>query len=262
LHAFEQALARGSFAKQEIREQLTRAAQQLARDEELPAKLAVLYPELSQAGLDEKAGEVRQRFVALAEEELLAQMEEKPDDARVLVFVASFYRALGEPGAALSVLEHARELSPQKQHILYEVGFAHLQLSQFEQMKAAFREAFELAQENKEARIYYAVAAIYARDEALVDELITEEYEEAFVEDDFVASAYYNTDQTQKVLELFRKRIEYNAGNLEMRLSLASFLRDVGRPAEAIAVIEEAMRVFPDFEAQGRQVIQQIRAGQ
>ena len=104
LQWFEKALADDSFGTQEIREQMTQKAQSIIADKNVPE-------------------EIKQKFKTRVEEELLKETQEKPNDARVEVFLSSFYRATGEIDKAIEHLETARALSPKKQIIIYEQGF-------------------------------------------------------------------------------------------------------------------------------------------
>lgn len=61
---------------------------------------------------------MKQKAFARVEEELLKQATEKPGDARIHVFIASFYRSTNQLEKAIEQLAIARSLSPNKQLII------------------------------------------------------------------------------------------------------------------------------------------------
>lgn len=242
LEAFERALTRGSFADQEIREQMIRSTQQLLRDQNVPQ-------------------EVRARMLQRSEEEALKQIVLQPDNARVRIFAGSLYRSAGLPAKAVEQYEFARELSPQKQQILFELGLSHLQMGNSQEAYEIFKEAHELEPRYTDARMLYAASALYVGDGATVDELITPEYEEEYLTDDLILRAAFDTEQFERVIDILEKRIELSPNDVQLRVSLAVSYNEIGNTDRAVEILEEAIEDFPDFEAQGRNYINDLRSG-
>ncbi len=96
LEIFESTLALQSFAKQEIVEQLAQQAIGVAQSQ------------------TEIAPELREKFLTTTERELQNLVSTKKDDARLHVFLASYYRAIGDVAKAREQLAIARTLSPKK----------------------------------------------------------------------------------------------------------------------------------------------------
>jgi hypothetical protein len=96
IEAFELAISRDSLGNQEVVEQLAQQAMNIYREEQVPDELKV-------------------RYLSLAEAELLKLAEDKPGDARVHVFIASYYRSTGQLEKAAEQMAIAREFSPAKQ---------------------------------------------------------------------------------------------------------------------------------------------------
>ncbi len=244
LEAFDRALSRGSFGNQEIREQLTQRVQGILQD-----------PEASD--------EVKEKARLRVEAELLRQIEEKPGDAQVHVFVASFYRMSGRYDEAAAQLARARELSPNKQIIIFEQGYTELQRQDFTKALEFFKQAHELGPQFIEPRILYAMSAVYAGRFDLVDELIqTEDQKISFFENDQVAQALYAARQYDRLIELFSKRIELHPEDQQNRTSLAYLLNESGKKAEAIEVLKKAGEEIPSFKEQADGFIRSLETPQ
>lgn len=243
LDTFEQALARNSFADQEIREQLTHQAQNIARSNQYPAAL-------------------RERAFNLAERELLKQIEEKPGDARIHVFISSFYRVNNQLDLAEEQLEIARALSPNKQQIIFEQGMTQLQKQEYEKATAFFKEAYDLAPSYTTAAVYYATAALYAGDMEQVNELLSDDaVRQNFALNDLSIQAAYATKQFEMLKEMFEVRIERNPLDPQMRTNLAVVYDESGDTEGAIRILEEAGEAIPSFKAQADSFIEDLRAG-
>jgi O-antigen ligase len=235
LAAFDTALNRNSFGDQEIREQLTRRAQEL-----------IANPDVPQATKD--------ALIARVETELLAQIDEKPNDARSHVFIASFYRSLGTPESltkAIAQLERARELSPKKQQIIFEQGLAYLQKQDYEGSFALFKEAYELDTSYVDARVFYVMAGVASGRYALVDELITtDDVKNVFYTNDLVVQVAYNAKQYPLLFSIFEYRIERNPTDPQLRTNLAYLKNESGDMPAAIEVLKKAGEDIPSFKEQ------------
>ena len=242
INAFETALSRNSFAGQEIREQLTQRTLQALRAE----------------GLTE---ETRQRMLTLTETELLKQIEEKPGDARVHVFVSSFYRSIGDYENARAQLQRARELSPQKQQIIFEQGFVEMQTGNFDTSLSYFKEAYDMAPDFKDARTYYAAVLLYSGDIEAAEALITDEYVAAFASNNIAVNAAGAAQAYDLLLKAAKYRVEENPDNLQARVSLSAVYYDMGDPSASVETLEQAIADFPDFKTQGESFIADINAG-
>lgn len=242
LNEFESALARHSFADQEIREQLTQRAQQA----------------LSGSIADSD----RSMIIARTEAELLKQIEEKPGDARIHVFVSSFYRLTNQYDKAREQLVIAHDLSPKKQQIIYEQGFVELQAGKYDDAKSFFKEAFELEEQNKTARTYYAAALLYAGDIAEATSLVSDEADfRNFSKNDIALSGARQAGAYDLLIRAAEQRVVDNPADLQTRVGLASVYYEAGDVAQSIAVLEETIERFPSFKKQGEGYIADLKAG-
>lgn len=258
--AFDRALSRGSFADQEIREQLTRITQTVLQDPNLANRIRTQYPSLSAEDQAKKINDIRAMFGQRSDEELRKQLLETSDDVRILVFQSSYLRSTGQTEEAVQVLEKAVALSPEKQQTLFELGMTLLQMGRADEALKTFKTAYELAPENVQARMYYAAAAIYANDPALRDSLIPEEYRSQYVANDLVVRALYDTKNFGELLPLLSARVASQPTDAQVRVSIAAIEREMGDTDAAIATLEKAGADIPSFKAQADQYIAQLRS--
>lgn len=243
LAAFNRALDRNSFANQEIREQLMLQA---LREFRLPNVTA----------------DLKQQWFTRAEAELLQQVEDKPGDTRGLLLTSTFYRATGNSSASEEKLKTARSTSPKKQQIIFEQGFVALQQDKFQEGFNFFKEAYELAPDYPQARIFYALASLYVDGEPMLDELLdTEELRAAFAKNDVVMQALYQTGKFDLLEEMLKLRISLEPAVAEMRVNLAALYFERGNATAAIEVLTQAISEIPEFKEQGEQLIAQVRSG-
>jgi len=241
--AFDRALSRNSFGDQEIREQMTRKVQEIIFNTELPQ-------------------EFKNSVIEKVEKELLAQIEEKPNDARAHVFIAAFYRSLGTADAlekAEVQLARARELSPKKQQIIFEQGLTQLQKQNYESGHTFFKEAYELDTSYIDARVFYALGGVTTGRYGVVDEVIvTEDQKRAFYTNDLVLQMIYNVKQYPLMIAIFEYRITENPQDQQLRANLAFVLNESGDTEGAIAVLKKASEDIPEFKTQADQFISDI----
>lgn len=239
---FERALSRNTFAKQEIREQLTQRGQSVIMTKGV-------------------ADSLKEKIALRIEEELRTQINEKPRDARVHVFISSFYRSTGQYDKAREQLAIARSLSPRKQVIIYEQGFTEIQAQQYEQALAFFKEAFELGEQFLDSRTNYAAAAIFAGKSELMEELLrTDEERNAFAGTQFALQAVYHAKMYPKLIEMLTYQVSEKPDDAQLRTSLAFVHHESGDLDGAIRVLTEAMEAIPSFKPEAEKFITGIVA--
>jgi O-antigen ligase/tetratricopeptide (TPR) repeat protein len=242
LSSFERALSRNSFGNQEIREQLTQRTQQITNTEGV-------------------SKESKDAILARTEAELLKQIEEKPGDARVYVFVSSFYRSVGQMDKAREQLELARKYSPKKQQIIFEQGFVELQSNNFDKASEYFKEAFESEPTYDLARTYYAASLLYAGRADEARELVGENHIRAFSQNSIAMNAAANARAYDLLIAATLQKVEDEPETLQHRVSLSAVYYDSGDKDMSIATLEQAVVDFPDFKTQGDGFIADIKAG-
>ena len=243
LELFKKAIALNTFANSEIREQLTQGVTNIAK---------VDIP-----------NDIKQQFFDLARSELEKQINHSPKDARYLLFMGSFLDAFRFYAEARPYLLRAIKLSPTKQQFLYELGSGYLNSGDFENGMLAFKRAYEILPENREARVIYAVGAIYAGKLPIVAEVIIPPiFPDGYTTDERVLQAYMNTKRFDKIVEIWRKEIENNPKNAEAHLRLAGGLLQGGDSFGAIKEIRKAVELDPSRKEEGENYIRAIQAEQ
>jgi len=240
LASFETALSRNSFGSQEIREQMMQRMQ-----------VAAAQPEVS--------AEFRQRAITRVGEELQKQSAEKPGDARVELFLSVFYRTVGDYDRAADQLAVARALSPKKQITIFEQGFNELDRGNTAAGLAFFKEAYDLAPAFAMARAHYANAALAADDINLWRELVgSGEEKRAYALNDNAIRTVYAKKLYPELIEMFKTRIEVNPQVPQERANLAYIYDEMGRSADAVEVLRQAIVDIPSFKTEAEQFITNI----
>lgn len=250
LEIFERAIERDSFAHQEITEQLSQQSMNLARDPQLPV-------------------EVKQAYAEAAEEQLMRLAAEKPGDARIHVFIGSYYRATNDIDKAAEQMSTARELSPNKQAIIIQQGFIELSRNQNEAARDFFREAYELDERNLEAKEYYTASLFYTGQaeeaKALVD---SEETAVRFAESDFLIGTANQFGQIDFVIELFETRV--NTAPTERQnwqaeaqnwATLSFLYYEQGENEKAVEVLRRSEAFVPSFAPTAQCIVGNIENG-
>ena len=228
---FIKALSYKSFADSEIREQLSAAAVSMKKVGNVPDN-------------------IRNDFLDLTLSEFKKQIDERPADARYYLMLAVFLDEYSQFPEALPYLLKAEELSPNKQEIIIEIGTNYLNQQKFEDALLYFKKAFELAPDFEDIRIIYAVGAIYADKNDLVEELLIPKYGTTLIPDHRIARAYFNRGELSKVIALWERAIKDRPDDGSRYLYLAGAYLEAGRKTEAIAAIKKAADVSPELKTQ------------
>jgi tetratricopeptide (TPR) repeat protein len=250
LEIFKRALERDSFAQQEITEQLSQQAMTLARDQQVPA-------------------EVREAYLAETQKRLEELQAQKPGDARVHVFVGSYYRSIGELEKAKQQMQMAHELSPGKQAIIIQQGFVELSLSNNEAAVDYFKQAFELDERNLDAREYYAASLFYLERgddaRALMDSPAAER---RFAGSDFIISTANQQGRPDIAADLFAIRVQTEPDTQQSWrtepqnwATLAFLYNELGEPVKAVETLNEAAEVIPSFAPTAQCIAGNIEEG-
>jgi len=243
LALFRRAIAASPIGRIEAREQLVQFALEAAGAEKVP-------PEL------------REEIARTAEQEMLKMLETMPNSARHRFFLGAFYRRLGRHEDAVKMLTEALALSEHKQQLRFELGLTHLDGGEFDKALAVLKTAHEDAPQYSEARMLYALTAVYAGQLDIADRLLTEQFGSPIVDDNRVLKAYFDTGHHDRVAAIWQKRVEKDPENAQFHLSLGASYAQVGDRSAAIAEIERAIELRPDFKDKGMELIHKIRSGE
>lgn len=234
---FKKALAYDSFGNQEILEQLMQYAMNI-RNAQVPDS-------------------AKQEIAKLTVEEMKKMIERAPNDPRHYLFFGSVLDAYGASAEGEQYLNKALELSPKKQSIIFQLGTHYLNIGNKQKALELFKQAYDLEPNYFEARLIYAMGAIYAGNNKLAEELIGKE----IVIDDRLIRAYVDNKQFSKAADIIKAKISLNPSDIQTRLTLAALYYQAGQKANAVAIIREIIAQNPDFKTQGDAYIKEIEAG-
>ncbi len=233
LEHFKTAIARDSFGQQEVVEQLAQNTLSIVRDPKM-------------------TDEVRQAWAVTTEQELLKLAKEKPGDARIHVFIGSYYRTIGKYAEAEEQMDLARAASPDKQSIIFQQGFIKLSQGANDEAIGLFKEAFELDTRSLESREYYAGALfLVGRPEEAKALMDSEAARDRFAKSDFILSGANDAGETEFMIDLFTRRIEMTAKTdptaAQNYATLAFLYHQAGKMDEAIRILDEGKKLIPTF---------------
>lgn len=237
---FRDALRLGSYtSEQEIREQLVSCVQNVVRSD-LPVA-------------------EKQAFLALADEEIARQIKATPLDARAYILAGSMYDSIGDFATAQPLLEKARELSPTKQTIAFEVITNYLNTNKSKEAIELAKTTYESAPEYELAKIAYAASLIYGGEEASAQELLKDTPHLLY--DPRIINIYAMKKNYPKVIELYTKLIAADPGNAQAYMSLAVAYLETKQTAKALEVLAKVKANFPQAGTQIDAIIKDIKEG-
>jgi O-antigen ligase/Flp pilus assembly protein TadD len=243
LEYFKQAVNRNSFAQQEVTEQLTQQAISVSRNQSIPAEL-------------------RSEYISYAEQQLMKLANDKPGDARVHVFIGSFYRSTNQIEKAAEQFAIARELSPRKQSIITQQGFVELTKGDNEKARDFFKEAYELDTRNLEAKEYYIAGLLYTgggdEAQALID---SDAIRDRVAKSDFVLSSANQNGYKEFMLNMFERRIELDPTNPQSWATLAYLYYQNGEKDKALDTLNRGKEQIPTFAPTASCFSENIKAG-
>jgi O-antigen ligase/tetratricopeptide (TPR) repeat protein len=259
LDVFKHALELRTFAKQEIIEQLAQQAMNIAN---------------SQGGAN-VTPEVKAEYLKTAEAQLLALVAEKPHDARIGVFLASYYRSTGQNAKAETVLATARKDTPKKQSLIVQQGAVALALGKNTEAESFFKEAYELDTTNDEAREYYVAALIAVNKVAEAKKEMADAgpaFKDRIASSDFILGALSGIKEYGLMTELYEKRLAKDPTVVQNWASLAFMYYQIGKAtstavadrvtytSKAIDTLTRGAEANPSFKTTAECVISNIKA--
>ena len=246
LASFELALGRGSFAQQEIVEQFVQLAMNIGR------------------GNDKSSQEFITTFQLRAEAELLKLIENKPNDARLYVFLGSYYRAINNLPKAKEALATARTLSPRKQAIILQQGAIELGIGNTTVARDFFQEAFLLDENYNDAREYYVASLFMTKEGEEARKIIDEApagFENILATSDFVTSAVNTAGDFSFLAELYEIRLKQDPSSAQNWASLAFVYYQLKENDKAVDALKRAKEAIPNFTPTANCISENILAG-
>ncbi|MBN2094114.1 MAG: O-antigen ligase family protein [Candidatus Zambryskibacteria bacterium] len=205
--------------------------------------------------------ELKQELFAVVEQAFEKHLARVPNDARYRLFYAIFLSRYGWYGRAVEQLEIARELSPKKQQIYFELVNNLILDNQISKAVEIAKEAYESDTSYEEAKFIYGLALAASGSFDLANQILGEMPERKLIFDDRYISLLLNLGQYSEIIEIAKKRIELEPSNLQHYITLTATYLEAGRREEAIQTLEHIIALDPNFKEQGEYYINEIRAG-
>lgn len=236
---FRAALSGNPFARQEIAEQLVSYTGQVANDPKVPDAL-------------------KNDFAVLTKDTLDKELERAPRDTRLYMQASIFYRIIGDKEKALTYIEKAEELSPNRQMIMLEHATTLAELGRKEDAIALYNKVYEASPRAGDFPARIAAGLILAGDTARGEQILTEVFGTNIVDSMSLVMAYANTKQYEKLIAVLKLQVENNPSSPDARFRLASAYALAGRIPEARTEIQATMTRFPQTAAQGKAFLQSL----
>lgn len=181
---FQDIFSKKTFGSAEVREQLISKTSNLINEPEVPNDLKL-------------------QFVKLASDEIKTHFIYFPEDTRAYLFFGSFFSNIGNLDQGLEYLSKAKELSPKKQQILFELAGIYVRQQDAPKALASVKEAYDLDPANIEARKLYALVLFMTGQNNLANEIISPiKKDPTYYEDPRFINLYQQMGATQLLQEL------------------------------------------------------------
>jgi O-antigen ligase len=237
--AFENVLARPSFAAQEVREQLVSFA-----------ATAVQSPQVPDAE--------KQKIVTLAATEMQKHVARYPLDARGRLQLSYIYRTAGDYAAALKEVQEASLLSPKKESIFIESGILNWDSGKVKAAQTDFNTAYALGPQFIDLAAYAAAGNIAVGDSAGADAILEKVYGTTTIDSNVLAIAYYRTKNWPRLINIWKLRTSNPGATAQVWFGLAASYYAADDSANAIKTIKATIARFPDAAAAGAAALEQI----
>lgn len=223
---FESAIARGTFGTVEAAQQFAAAAGSVATFGGIPE-------------------ESRDAFLRSALAALESVVQASPRESRLRVLLGTYYARVGMLPEAARELEVAVSLAPQKQSVRVPLAAVYAAMGDSAKAIAFAEDTYRINEDNDASWVALVRLASRYGDAAAFDRLVNEAKE---------AGRY------DRVVAYAESVVAANPGEGQNRAALARALTDAGRYAEAVAVLLDASKDFPNLKAQFDRMVAQILA--
>jgi tetratricopeptide (TPR) repeat protein len=189
------------------------------------------------------------------------ELQKTPNDARLHMFLGSFWRQMGNYEGALASLLRAHELSPNKQQIMFELAVLEFNRGDKAGSLEWFKKAYDLYPSYEAAVAYYASTAIRAGENALAEKLMMEKWGTVAPDNEYILQAYLEMKNFDRVVAIAKTRVDANPKNAQLHVQLAAAYLTAGNRDAAVKEIQTAISLDATFRQQGEYYIQEITAG-
>jgi O-antigen ligase len=240
LAAFKQAYADGSFASQEITEQLITFAETTATQQSV-------------------SNDDKQAVFQYAATQMQALVTAIPHDARLHLEFALFYRAGGDYADALTQIHLAEQESPDKQSIMTEEGIEDLFSGNPGGANAAFQKAYALDTSFTDLAAYAAAGDILTNQVPAGKALLQQTFGTTTVDQDIVVLAYLQTKDYPDFIAVEQKRVVDQGNSVSAEFGLADAYAEAGDLPAARAEVAAIITANPADASEGAAFLTQLQ---
>jgi len=238
LAAFQKAVNDGSFAHQEIAEQLVQFG--------------------AQQGMDQNISEdLRGQIVKYSLDQVALEVSNAPQDARLRLQYALLLRSIGDFKDAAVQSAAAHELSPNKQSIILEQGLEALQQNDYAAAGKFFSQAYQLDTDYKDPAAYLAASRIMAGDVAGGKAVLQQAFGTTTVTQQVLVLAYYQIKDWNDLIAIIAAEYTQDK-SAASGYQLAAAYAEAGRVNDARAQVRAVMLAHPETTDQGMQLLSQL----
>ncbi len=182
--------------------------------------------------------ELRQKVMDLTDAEFKKQFAMTPDDARYYSIYGTYLSRTGRLDESIVVIRRAEELSPGKQTFYFDEAIALINKGSFQEAYTLLQKTYEMATSNPMAQSMLALGAVYARQDAVFEELL--KTNPNLITDPRVIQAYIVTKQFQKVIPIIENYISLQPQvSPDTILYLAAAYLESGNRTKALAILAD-----------------------
>ncbi len=206
------------------------------------------------------SNDLKQEYYDTSVAAMESLMAQRQGDARLELFASGLYGQFGQLQLGLAHAQKALELSPGKQQILFQLGLTYLNSGDGQKALEAFKQAYDEAPENPQALVYYAMGEYYIGNRDAGDKLLVDRFGSTIVDDNQVLQVYGNLKMYDRVIAIWKMRVDKNPKDFNTNLSLASAYYSSGNKAAAITQLKAMQQLDPTKAAQLQTLIDQLSA--
>jgi len=209
---------------------------------------------------------LKNEFSKLALAEWEKQFDHFGEDSRSRLYYGAFLSNVGMFEEAQKHLLKAKELSPKKQMIIFELAMMYLRMDKLDLAMVQLKEAFDLEPNYVEARRMYALGAILSGDNKLATELISpiKDSEDYFLDNRFL-QFYAQVNNQIALQDILEKRINFYHQKIEKEpkvgrnyFDLARAQASLGRMTLAKESIAKAVEVDASLTKEAQELAQTL----
>ena len=228
-----------------------------------PWHLRAAMAEKLQSVFGEELGEedTRIAMLELIDQEIEQEMVDGNANARTYFTYCRMYRYAERFKNAEEMCQRAVSLAPQTQAVLIELGEVYRDRGEFEDSLDILKGAYELQPEYDTARLQYAAALIYAEEEAVSRELLTERYGKGLIDEELIISAYVHIDELSTAQGIIQEHIVKNPNDIGYRVSEIGLYVMMEKPKQAKRAVRKLMEQGIAYTELGFELMNRIDNG-